>query len=64
MYINIRWGNSTCPYGVDTIYFGFAAGSHYINEGAAVEPLCLLPEPHAQYLIAHLAIKIGYHCME
>ena len=23
----IRWGNSTCPYGADTIYSGVAAGS-------------------------------------
>ena len=27
----IRWGNSTCPYGADTIYSGVAAGSHYVD---------------------------------
>ena len=44
----IRWGNSTCPYGADTIYSGVVAGSHYTHEGAAVDPLCLPLDP--QYL--------------
>ena len=44
----IRWGNSTCPYGADTIYSGVVAGSHYSHEGAAADPLCLPPNP--QYL--------------
>ena len=44
----IRWGNSTCPYGADTIYSGVVAGSWYSHEGAAVDPLCLPPDP--QYL--------------
>ena len=44
----IRWGNSTCPYGADTVYSGVAAGSWYDHEGAAVDPLCLPPDP--QYL--------------
>ena len=44
----IRWGNSTCPYGADTIYSGVMAGSWYGSEGAAVNPLCLPPDP--QYL--------------
>ncbi|XP_065906808.1 short-chain collagen C4-like [Dysidea avara] len=44
----VRWGNSTCPYGADTIYSGVVAGSFYTNEGAAVDPLCLPPNP--QYL--------------
>jgi len=44
----IRWGNSTCPYGADTIYSGVVAGSAYDNEGSAVDPLCLPPNP--QYL--------------
>ena len=58
----IRWGNSTCPYGADTIYSGVVAGSHYTHEGAAVDPLCLPPNP--QYLNINLAIKIGSSCME
>ena len=44
----IRWGNSTCPYGADTIYSGVVAGSWFQHEGAAVDPLCLPPGP--QYL--------------
>ena len=47
----IRWGNSTCPYGADTIYSGAMAGSWYNHEGAAVNPLCLPPNPkYLQYL--------------
>ena len=44
----IRWGNSTCPYGADTIYSGVVAGSLYDHQGAAVDPLCIPPDP--QYL--------------
>ena len=44
----VRWGNSTCPYGAHAIYSGFTAGSWYDHHGAAVEPLCLPPDP--QYL--------------
>ena len=44
----IRWGNASCPYGADTIYSGFAAGSSHTHEGAAVDLLCLPPNP--QYL--------------
>ena len=44
----IRWGNSTCPYGADTIYSGVGAGSYHDQPGAAVDPLCLPPNP--QYL--------------
>ena len=50
----IRWGNSTCPYGADTIYSGIAAGSWYDHTGGAVDPLCLPPDP--QYLL----YKAGY----
>ena len=49
-----RWGNSSCPYGTNTIYSGFAGGSHYTHEGAAVDLLCLPPDP--QYLKS----KAGY----
>ena len=44
----IRWGNSTCPYGADTIYSGVVGGSWYDYTGAAVDPMCLPPDP--QYL--------------
>ena len=50
----IRWGNSTCPYGADTIYSGVVAGSDYTHQGATVDPLCLPPDP--QYLL----YKSGY----
>ena len=49
-----RWGNASCPYGADTIYSGFAAGSHYTHEGAAVDLLCLPPNPQ------YLKTKPGY----
>lgn len=44
----VRWGNSTCPHNSHSIYSGFTAGSWYDHYGAAVEPLCLPPDP--QYL--------------
>jgi len=44
----VRWGNATCPYGADTLYSGYTAGSWFDHYGAAVEPLCLPPNP--QYL--------------
>lgn len=44
----VRWGNGSCPLGAHTIYSGFTAGSWYDHYGAAVEPLCLPPDP--QYL--------------
>ena len=50
----IRWGNSTCPYGADTIYSGVMAGSDHNKEGAAVDPLCLPPDPQ------HLEYQPGY----
>ena len=43
-----RWGNSTCPIGAELIYSGVVAGSHNSHRGAAVDPLCLHPNP--QYL--------------
>ena len=45
-----RWGNSTCPYGVDTIYSGVVAGSDYTHQGAAVDPLCIPKSLSQQYL--------------
>ena len=44
----VRWGNSTCPYGADTIYSGVVAGSWFDHYGSAVDPLCLPHNP--QYL--------------
>jgi len=53
----VRWDNCTCPYGADTIYYGVVAGSSYTRKGAAVDPLCLTPNP--QYLKYHSGYQ-GY----
>ena len=41
----IRWGNSTCEYGADTMYSGFAGGGHYSHKGSPANMLCLPPDP-------------------
>jgi len=41
----IRWGNSTCPYGANTIYQGTAVGGHYSHKGSPSNMLCLPPNP-------------------
>jgi len=41
----IRWGNSTCPYGVNTIYKGIAVGGHYNYKTSASNMICLPPSP-------------------
>ena len=57
----IRWGNSTCPYGADTIYSGVVAGSWYDHTGAAVDPLCLPPNPkYLQYQSGYQAYASLY----
>ena len=46
----VRWGNSTCPYGADTVYSGVVAGSWFEHVGAAADPLCLPHDPkYLQY---------------
>ena len=50
----IKMGNSPCPCGADIIYSGVVVGSWYDHTGAAVDPLCLPPDP--QYLLS----KDGY----
>ena len=50
----IRWGSSSCPFGADIIYSGFAAGSWWEHQGAAANPLCLPPDPK------YLKYKLGY----
>ena len=37
----IRWGNTTCPYGANTIYKGTAVGGHYNLKGSAANMMCL-----------------------
>ena len=41
----IRWGNSTCEYGADTIYSGYGGGGHYSHKGSPANMLCLPPDP-------------------
>ena len=41
----IRWGNTTCPYGANTIYKGVATGGSYGHKGAPSNIMCLPPGP-------------------
>ena len=41
----IRWGNTTCPYGANTLYKGTAVGGRYTDKGAASDLMCLPPTP-------------------
>ena len=41
----IRWGNSTCPYGTNTIYQGTAVGGRYDHKGSPANLMCLPPDP-------------------
>ena len=42
----IRWGRTTCPgNGSESVYDGFAAGSHYTHKGGASSMLCLPKDP-------------------
>ncbi|XP_052263802.1 uncharacterized protein LOC127866966 [Dreissena polymorpha] len=44
--IYTRWGRTTCNANrTQTVYSGYAAGSHYTKHGAAVNYLCLTKEP-------------------
>ena len=37
----IRWGNTTCPYGANTIYKGTAVGGRYNGETSPSNLMCL-----------------------
>ena len=41
----IRWRNTTCPYGANTIYKGTAVGGRNSHKGAPSNMLCLPPDP-------------------
>ena len=41
----IRWGNTTCPYGANTIYKGVATGGHAGHKGTPSNMLCIHPDP-------------------
>ena len=40
-----RWGNSSCPFGANTVYKGVAAGGDRDFHGSSVNMLCLPPNP-------------------
>ena len=40
----IRWGNTTCPYGANTIYKGVAVGGEATHKGAPSNMMCLPPD--------------------
>ena len=41
----IRWGNTTCPYGANTLYKGTAVGGRHTDKGAPSNLLCLPQNP-------------------
>ena len=43
----VRWGNTTCPYGANTIYKGVTVGGHHSHKGAPYNMIlmCLPPDP-------------------
>ena len=42
----VRWGRTTCPgNGSESVYDGFAGGSHYTHKGGASSMLCLPRDP-------------------
>jgi len=41
----IRWGNTTCPYGANTLYKGTAVGGHYSDKGGPSNLMCLPVNP-------------------
>ena len=45
MVTYIRWGNSTCPYGANTIYQGTSVGGQYNHKGSPSNLMCLPPDP-------------------
>ncbi|OWF44181.1 short-chain collagen C4-like [Mizuhopecten yessoensis] len=44
--VYVRWGRKDCPgNGTETVYSGYAGGSYYNHAGAAVDYVCLPPDP-------------------
>ena len=60
----IRWGNTTCPYGANTIYNGVALGGRYDYKGSASNMICsppnvmTYPENQAGSVLAY---AVEYH---
>ena len=48
----VRWGNTTCPYGANTIYKGVAVGGYY-NHRSPSDMMCLPPNT------MHYASNVG-----
>ena len=48
----VRWGNTTCPYGANTIYKGVAVGGYY-NHRSPSDMMCLPPNA------MHYASNVG-----
>ena len=45
-----RWGNNKCPTGVELVYSGTMAGTHYTQSGSGANFLCLPEEPNYEAL--------------
>ncbi|XP_021352225.1 uncharacterized protein LOC110449596 [Mizuhopecten yessoensis] len=47
----VRWGRTDCPANLtELVYSGYAGGSWYDHSGAAVDYLCLPPDPECYFL--------------
>ena len=55
----IRWGNTTCPYGANTIYKGVAVGGRYDHEVSPSNLMCLPPNPMS-YSNGQVGSSIAY----
>ena len=59
----IRWGNTTCPYGANTIYKGVAVGGRYDYKGSASNMMCL-PPTYMRYSNNHAAGQVPVDAVE
>ena len=59
----VRWGRTTCPNttGIELVYAGRAAGSHFNQKGGTNDYLCLPEEP--QYLAYKPGVQGHLVCM-
>ena len=60
----IRWGNTTCPYGANTIYQGTAVGGRYTDETSPSNLMCLPYDTmhNPKYVGRHdIAYAVEYH---
>ena len=59
----IRWGNTTCPYGTNTIYKGVAVGGRYDYKGSASNMMCL-PPTYMRYANNHAGGQVPVDAVE